>query len=1530
MSVLFLSHSSADKAQAERLRDDLRALGFTQVFIDNHSIFPGQAWEQVLYQRLRSCVAVVAFVSANFNGSKWCFAELTHARALGRPIIPVVLDNTPLPEILRDTQFQPVQLDRAGMLERIRMGLEAAGIKADDSLAWDAGRPPYPGLSAFDAADAGVYFGRERDIRTVLDRVHDLSVFGSPPRTLVLLGASGTGKSSLLRAGVLPRLALSPARWVVLPPIRPSQAPLSTLAAALASLDSDHPNTIEVLNKLTSSDRGVDILRRLAGKDSQQTIVIAIDQLEEIATPSDGEAQALRDWLAAVLQIDQPRLIVLGALRSDRVAAVEAVAPLLARGRLVPIAPLTEDDLRRTITGPAEIAGLQLDPDLAPTILRDVRERQALPLLAFALREIWERRTSGSHLTTTSYTTDLERIEGAVRRAADTATQSLLQEQADVEALQFSLLEMVRVSPEGLASKQSTLRYRLPARSEKAINALIAARLLIADGDYIEPAHEALFVAWDRLKQWVEGARAALMVRGEAEADAVRWSKSQGDPEYLWGEARLQRAKRLLATARVGVNAQVAEFFAAATKAIEARHAEERAERDREVKSLRRQRWIVGTLAGGALAAAVVAFLFFGNARQALRTSLLQTAQAACRDFGVGGRDAGIQALKDAAGIRPGQDLNAAYVDCLLRPGLRAMAGKESVPEKASIGAGVLVDRGGNVVATLRRTGVKDVFSVSTEIDGKPVARWEISASDADSLRVSPNGLLVAVVHYPFGMEQQTLDIFEARSGRRLWTLAAETATLSHRTNSSGRISFDESTRYVAVAGIAGSISAWDLSPTQGPMPAMQARPFADQAILVAVSPNGRWVAALDDNNTLAVIEMETNELVALARKDRESKTGDATSLQWTNDDRIVAGSGQWQWLEPVHRSFWARSNIGRDRRIEDVKFNRAGDAVAAASSYGGVPYVADLSEGRMRIRDLGWQSGAFPTGIESVAFRGEPTAVCGTQLAAVFCWDLPTAGINTVARRDFSRSYRDLEARNDQLTAAGGRRFTILESRDMNGKKIWKRRIERTTRFGAEMLFDDSGQRLAHRSDDSSTSFEIVRTDDGSLVTSFRRDDPNSALRPVFANADLLLLNAGDITLRRWPDGVAVRGPFDPTSAELNSTFFARGNAIARRSANGGLTFWDIQSGAKCAVPDAVSPRNPASAFSASGKYFAAFDGEVMKVWSTADCKGQAISSDNIDYARDIAFTPDETKILYRERGKVIIRTLATSHERVVPVESIPNCTSSFTIGSGWHKDGTVAWEACNAGETNLAIRSWNVDDGGIKDDLNIPIDERGQARVEIDPLMKRIVVNYSVSENAIWRWTDSQATDSPIDLCKGLSIQGNRNLKLIDDGNRAMWLDSTRSNDGKPDGPTVLKVLDTKTCKVTDVPRSSATAAVATMESGALVVSTGTSIEAITPDGRVEWTSLSAAGRIKVAAISADRKWVAAALDVGIVVVGRPGESEPVFRLWAGPGDVTSLALGPLGSWLAAGTQAGRVHLWPLADLETELSAGLGVAAQ
>jgi hypothetical protein len=234
MARIFFSHSSRDEAQASRLIAWLRSRGFTDVFLDfdkHGGIPPGARWERELYRELTDCEAVILILTTNWFDSKWCFAEFTQARALGKAIFPLI--EAPTGEMLVSSDIQHLNLvkDREGGLERLAAELTRIALNARGGFPWDRTRPPFPGLLAFSEADAAIYFGRDDEIRRLVEHLNARRAQGGA-KLVALLGASGSGKSSLLRAGLLPRIGRDTHNWIVLPAFRPQLHPLDELAQA--------------------------------------------------------------------------------------------------------------------------------------------------------------------------------------------------------------------------------------------------------------------------------------------------------------------------------------------------------------------------------------------------------------------------------------------------------------------------------------------------------------------------------------------------------------------------------------------------------------------------------------------------------------------------------------------------------------------------------------------------------------------------------------------------------------------------------------------------------------------------------------------------------------------------------------------------------------------------------------------------------------------------------------------------------------------------------------------------------------------------------------------------------------------------------------------------------------------------------------------------------------------------------------------------------------------------------------------------
>ena len=239
MTAIFISHSSADNAAADQMKAWLESKGHTSLFLDfdpEAGIRSGSDWEQTLYQKLRQCQAVIALLTPSWLASKWCFVELAQARAGGKAIFPVKIQDCQAGGVFSDIQHLDLTTRPEEGYRRLEIGLKDCGLDPLDVFDWDPNRPPYPGLLAFQEADAAIFFGRGEEILKALETLETLRRQGrDAARFVLLLGASGSGKSSLARAGVIPRLNKQPAAWLPVPPFRPQEDPLEELAVALST-----------------------------------------------------------------------------------------------------------------------------------------------------------------------------------------------------------------------------------------------------------------------------------------------------------------------------------------------------------------------------------------------------------------------------------------------------------------------------------------------------------------------------------------------------------------------------------------------------------------------------------------------------------------------------------------------------------------------------------------------------------------------------------------------------------------------------------------------------------------------------------------------------------------------------------------------------------------------------------------------------------------------------------------------------------------------------------------------------------------------------------------------------------------------------------------------------------------------------------------------------------------------------------------------------------------------------------------------
>jgi class 3 adenylate cyclase/DNA-binding beta-propeller fold protein YncE len=432
---------------------------------------------------------------------------------------------------------------------------------------------PYRGLLPFRESDAEVFYGRER---LATELAAKLTARAADGGLVVVTGASGAGKSSLLRAGLLPILARGQQlpgsdRWPRIV-MTPTKDPLTELATQLAAVGG--PDALAVRDGLARHPDQAHLAIRSAvlaaarsdeeppaPADDAARLVLIVDQFDQVFTLNpdlSGEAtrQAFITALcaAAANPVDpdtEPPAVVVVAVRGDfwdRCAAVPELVDALQNGPFV-VGPMTESELRVAITGPAEAAGLRIEAGLTDTILEDLRvaggDRSAgvLPLLSQAMALTWEHR-EGDRLTSHGYA-QAGGVSHAVQTGADRAYNALPAGQQPIA--REVLRRMTVASPDGGHARRPVTREDLyaglpgAARSDidAVLDAFAAERLAVLDGDRAQLSHDVLLRAWPRLRGWLEEDQASWIVHGQLTDAAAAWSDSGEDPSFLYRGAQL-------------------------------------------------------------------------------------------------------------------------------------------------------------------------------------------------------------------------------------------------------------------------------------------------------------------------------------------------------------------------------------------------------------------------------------------------------------------------------------------------------------------------------------------------------------------------------------------------------------------------------------------------------------------------------------------------------------------------------------------------------------------------------------------------------------------------------------------------------------------------------------------------------------------------------------------------------------------------------------------------------------------------------
>ncbi len=451
----------------------------------------------------------------------------------------------------------PVERYASGNEVRAALARLTAEVRAEVIPAGN----PYRGLHPFEAQHGALYFGRDSEIRTILDRL-------SVEAFVLVAGDSGVGKSSLCRAGVLPRIAegLDRRRTWTLVSLVPGRHPLASFAAALAPVLGQGEDDAR---RAISTDPG-NVVRELRSRQGREAgIVVFIDQLEELATLDDSEEVSTVAELIGWMVEAGPSLRMLATVRADflgRLAAMGAIADAVSRA-LYFLRPLSRERIREAIVAPARAKGVSFESEAMVDELVESTARAGggLPLLQFALAELWEVRDTQGVISAASLDA-LGGVAGALSRHGD----SLLAGMPPVERAAARGILLRLVSSAGMRMRRTGDELASgDASARVALETLVRGRIVVAretvEGSGYEIAHEALVRGWPTLGAWLASEAQGQALRERLGAAAAEWERLGRTREALW---RARQLKELADVDSTGLSERERHFLGASAAAV--------------------------------------------------------------------------------------------------------------------------------------------------------------------------------------------------------------------------------------------------------------------------------------------------------------------------------------------------------------------------------------------------------------------------------------------------------------------------------------------------------------------------------------------------------------------------------------------------------------------------------------------------------------------------------------------------------------------------------------------------------------------------------------------------------------------------------------------------------------------------------------------------------------------------------------------------------------------------------------------------
>jgi WD40 repeat protein/DNA-binding SARP family transcriptional activator len=868
---------------------------------------------------------------------------LVDVRALGAVLSPLLTgDEGPVRDVLGRIAEPAVSGDDGPtLLTDLRVAItDEAGTSPAPATAPVASvrHNPYKGLRAFTESDADDFFGRDAVVAQLLSR---LRADGYGARFLAVVGPSGSGKSSVVRAGLVPALRAGAVpgsdKWFVAQLV-PGGRPFDELATALRHIAVDAPD--DLATRLAGPEGLSGVLPQLLPDDAD--LLLVVDQFEELFTLVADDDRRLRFIAMLVGAVNGPssRVRAVVTLRADFYDRPLEQGELgaLTRARTEAIAPMTAAELERAITAPAERAEVTVERRLVAQMVADVVDQPgALPLLQYALTELFDRRYDAM-LTVASYR-DIGGVAGALARRAETTYVGL--REAGQRACRDLFLRLVTPG-EGVEDTRrreevAEVTALAPDTMPGVLDAFGDARLLSFDRDpetrapTVEVAHEALLREWRRLRGWIDAARDDLRTHRRLQTAAADWTAADRDPSYLATGAQLAQYEVWRASSGLTATAQEQQYLDASVAHRDRAAAEETSRRQRELdlerRSVGRLRILVAVLGVAALVAGGLTVVAITQGRRAADQTVRAQDEALRAE-----REARVATARElAAAADANLDVDAersmllaiAAIDATRSAGQPVLRQAEEALHRAV----------GSSRAILRVRGIGG--SLDWSPDGETFVTEGADVPPDDER----NGVI---------------DVRDAETGASVHSWRGHDADVSD-------VIYSPDGTSLLTAGDDGALRLWD--PATGELRAEYVEGGTDEAPQVlgaSFSPDGRHVAGVwvsDDRDVLRVLDADTAE-VTVEVEDIGTPLESYRTAFSPEGDEIAIGSWDRGRVEVYDTITGERRRALAAGPDTGAAWSPDGKLIAATGAGDAAVYVFDADSGALRFTLTGHAAG--------------------------------------------------------------------------------------------------------------------------------------------------------------------------------------------------------------------------------------------------------------------------------------------------------------------------------------------------------------------------------------------------------------------------------------------------------------------------------------------------------------------------------------------------------------------------------------------